>query len=56
MGEFIRRLGKSVQRLWNKIFGKKKQYNTEANGLWKNHLSDGILYINGEPIGEVKEI
>ena len=59
MGEFIRRLGKSVQKLWNKIFGKKKQYDplgAEANGLWKNHVSDGIFYIDGEPIGEVKAI
>lgn len=56
MGEFIRRLGKSVQRLWNKIFGKKEQYSAEANGSWKNHLSDGVFYINGESIGEVKEI
>lgn len=59
MGEFIRRLGKSVQRLWNKIFGKKKQYDplsAEANGFWKNHVSDGIFYINGEPIGEVKAV
>lgn len=59
MGEFIRRLGKLVQRLWNKIFGKKKQYDplgVEANGLWKNHVSDGIFFIDGEPIGEVKAI
>ena len=56
MGEFIRRLGKSVQKLWNKIFGKKEQYSAETNGLWKNHLSDCVLYINGESIGEVKEI
>lgn len=59
MGEFIRRLGKSVQKLWNKIFGKKKQYDPlgkEANGLWKNHVSDGVFYINGKPIGEVKEV
>lgn len=59
MGEFIRRLGKKAQELLNKIFGKKKQYDPlckEANGLWKNHLSDGIFYINGEPIGEVKEV
>lgn len=59
MGEFIRRLGKSVQRLWNKIFGKKKQYDplsAEANGFWKNHVSEGVFYIDGEPIGEVKTI
>lgn len=59
MEEFIRRLGKSVQRLWNKIFGKKEQYDPlskEANGLWKNHVSDGVFYINGEPIGEVKAV
>lgn len=51
MGEFFRRLGKSVQKLWNKIFGKKEQLSAEAN-----HLSNGVLYIDGEPIGEVKAI
>ena len=59
MREFIRRLGKKVQKLLNKIFSKKKQYDPlckEANGLWKNHLSDGIFYINGKSIGEVKEV
>ena len=59
MRKFIRRLGKKVQKLLNKIFGKKEQYDplsAEANGYWKNHLSDGIFYINGEPIGEVKEV
>ncbi len=57
MEEFIKRLGKSVQRLWNKIFGKKEEYDPlspEANGLWKNFISDGIFYIDGKPIGEVK--
>ena len=57
MKKFIKRLGKSIQKLWNKIFGKKRQYDplgAEANGFWKNHVSDGVFYINGEPIGEVK--
>ena len=59
MGEFMKRLGKKVQELWNKIFGKKDTYNPlspEANGLWKNTLKGGTFYINGEPVGEVKSI
>lgn len=52
MGEFIRRLGKSVQKLWNKIFSKKKQ----QNGFWTNDLSDGLFYINNKPIREVKAV
>lgn len=50
----MKRLGKKVQGLWNKIFGKKDTYNPlnpEANSL-----REGTLYINDEPIGKVQTV
>lgn len=61
MGEFIRRLGKKVQSLLNKIFGKKEkpQNETKWNSFTTCDFSTlgrpGEIYIDGRFIGKVKE-
>lgn len=61
MKEFIGRLGKVVQTLWNKIFSKKKQRKNATDAeqpytLSKCTLGPGEIFIDGQSFGKVQSI
>ena len=63
MGDFIRRLGKKVQGLLDKIFGKKdKKPQSPDTKNWTNitstdmRLGAGEVFLDGVPLGKVESI
>ena len=63
MGDFIRRLGKKVQELLDKIFGKKdKKPQSPDTKNWPNitstdmRLGAGEVFLDGVPLGKVESI
>lgn len=60
MKEFFRGLGKKVQELWNRIFGKKEQEPQNSDVIsWTNtdiKLGAGEVFLDGVSIGKVESI
>ena len=60
MKEFIRRLGKKVQRLLDKVFGRKNREPQEkvlTGSCWGfNNLGPGEIFIDGQSFGRVESI